>query len=178
MMTISLECSNRKCKGGHIEVSDANEIYDGQEGTCHACNTVYVATAFEGDTMEMVRCEKRTRKFRKWQREIGNKKVVFGLVAQGHIPTIEKMLAEGNNNWYAIGRAIGWDGQTAERHYRNYLLYRMTKYIYRLVNKLNYNINDVSSLNERQLLQMVHSLDPRTYEVAIEGKPNGNSTAN
>jgi hypothetical protein len=42
--------------------------------------------------------------------------VLFGLGAQGHIPTIEKMLAAGRS-WKEIGDAIGWCPETAERHY-------------------------------------------------------------
>lgn len=42
--------------------------------------------------------------------------VVFGLRAQGHLPTVERMISEGAS-WQAIGQAIGWDGATAERYY-------------------------------------------------------------
>lgn len=38
----------------------------------------------------------------------------FGLRQQGHLPTVKRMLAEGAS-WGDIGRAIGWDPQTAER---------------------------------------------------------------
>jgi hypothetical protein len=41
---------------------------------------------------------------------------LFGLKAQGHIPTIERMLAAGAS-WEDIGREIGWCPETAERHY-------------------------------------------------------------
>lgn len=44
--------------------------------------------------------------------------VVFGLRAQGHIPTIKKMLAAGRS-WDAIGKEIGWDPDTAQRHYES-----------------------------------------------------------
>ena len=40
----------------------------------------------------------------------------IGLRAQGHLPTVERMLASGET-WEAIGRAIGWDGKAAERWY-------------------------------------------------------------
>lgn len=43
-------------------------------------------------------------------------KVKFGLRAQGHIPTIERMLSEGKS-WDDIGRAIGWHGSTAKEWY-------------------------------------------------------------
>lgn len=46
--------------------------------------------------------------------------VLFGLSKQGHIPTIEKMLADGKP-WTEIGKAIGWDPETAERHYKWHL---------------------------------------------------------
>ena len=42
--------------------------------------------------------------------------VQFGLRAQGHLPTIERMLTEGAS-WHAIGRAIGWDKHAACEHY-------------------------------------------------------------
>lgn len=48
-----------------------------------------------------------------------NVPILFGLEAQGHIGTIEKMLAEGKN-WDEIGNAIGWHGPTAEKYYINY----------------------------------------------------------
>ncbi len=51
--------------------------------------------------------------------KILNVPFLFGLVAQGHIPTIEKMLADGKD-WTAIGVAIGWCGNTAKEHYERY----------------------------------------------------------
>ena len=38
----------------------------------------------------------------------------FGLRAQGHIPTIQRMLAAGES-WGAIGKEIGWCPATAEK---------------------------------------------------------------
>ena len=49
-----------------------------------------------------------------------SQKVKFGLFAQGHIPTIEKMLEKGNT-WEEIGNAINWHGPTAKEHYEWYL---------------------------------------------------------
>ena len=43
-------------------------------------------------------------------------KVVFGLKNQGHITTIEKMLAE-NKSWEEIGKTINWCPDTAKQHY-------------------------------------------------------------
>lgn len=43
-------------------------------------------------------------------------KPVFGLVQQGHIPTIERMLSEGRE-WHEIGKEIGWNPNTAKMHY-------------------------------------------------------------
>ncbi len=40
----------------------------------------------------------------------------IGLRQQGHLPTVERMLAEGAS-WEAIGRAIGWDGKAARKWY-------------------------------------------------------------
>ena len=41
---------------------------------------------------------------------------VFGLKKQGHLETIERLLADGSS-WEAIGAAIGWDGATAKQHW-------------------------------------------------------------
>lgn len=38
-----------------------------------------------------------------------NAPILFGLRAQGHLPTVERMIAEGAS-WDEIGRAIGWTG--------------------------------------------------------------------
>jgi hypothetical protein len=46
--------------------------------------------------------------------------IVFGLQAQGHIPTIQKMLAAGAT-WKEIGNKIGWCQNTAKEHYERYL---------------------------------------------------------
>jgi hypothetical protein len=51
---------------------------------------------------------------------LGNAQCVFGLVAQGHIPTIEAMLAKWNT-WDEIGKAIGWCGDAACEHYIRHL---------------------------------------------------------
>lgn len=46
-----------------------------------------------------------------------NAPVVFGLKAQGHLPTIGRMLGQGKT-WEEIGKAIGWCPDTAKEHYR------------------------------------------------------------
>lgn len=46
--------------------------------------------------------------------EILNAPIAFGLKSQGHIPTIERMLAEA---WDKIGNEIGWMPSTAREHY-------------------------------------------------------------
>jgi hypothetical protein len=51
-------------------------------------------------------------------------KIVFGLEAQGHIPTIEKILDEFGSNefsWEKIGKEINWCPKTACYHYVTYL---------------------------------------------------------
>lgn len=50
----------------------------------------------------------------------GSAKILFGLEAQGHVPKIEAMLRDGRD-WPFIGRAIGWDGDTARQYYERYL---------------------------------------------------------
>ena len=57
--------------------------------------------------------------------ELMNVPVRFGLAQQGHITTIERMLAEGKT-WEDIGREIGWCPKTAEDHYEWYLDYVRT----------------------------------------------------
>jgi hypothetical protein len=49
-------------------------------------------------------------------KELLNAPIVFGLRAQGHIPTVERMLAVGAS-WDEIGKAIGWTADAAEQHY-------------------------------------------------------------
>ena len=49
-----------------------------------------------------------------------NTKILFGLKAQGHIPTIEHMLNK-NCSWDEIGKEINWIGSTAKKHYQEYL---------------------------------------------------------
>jgi hypothetical protein len=39
-----------------------------------------------------------------------------GLRQQGHLPTVERMRAEGAS-WAEIGKAIGWSGDAAEKWY-------------------------------------------------------------
>lgn len=41
---------------------------------------------------------------------------LFGLKAQGHIPTVERMVAEGKS-WKEIGNAIGWAADAVEKHW-------------------------------------------------------------
>ncbi len=46
-------------------------------------------------------------------------KLTFGLKAQGHVPTIREMLANGDD-WNAIGKAIGWCPKTAREYWDRY----------------------------------------------------------
>ena len=60
-------------------------------------------------------------------------KIALGLEAQGHLPTIEKILNKWNQNdmgvdmtytrhvWVEIGDAIGWDSLTAALSYFEHL---------------------------------------------------------
>jgi len=43
--------------------------------------------------------------------------IKFGLKAQGHIPTIEKMLKKGKS-WDEIGKKINWCPKTAKEWYQ------------------------------------------------------------
>lgn len=49
-----------------------------------------------------------------------NTPILFGLKAQGHIPTIERMLKEGAT-WKEIGKKIGWCPETAKEDYGRYV---------------------------------------------------------
>lgn len=49
-------------------------------------------------------------------KNLGNASVEFGLVAQGHMPTIRAMLSEGKP-WETIAAKIGWERWTAEACY-------------------------------------------------------------
>jgi hypothetical protein len=49
-----------------------------------------------------------------------NSPIAFGLVQQGHIPTIERMLAAGAS-WKEIGNEIGWMADSAYDHYSKYV---------------------------------------------------------
>jgi hypothetical protein len=46
-------------------------------------------------------------------------RIKFGLVQQGHIPTIERMLKDGAT-WDEIGKEIGWYPPTAREWYERY----------------------------------------------------------
>jgi hypothetical protein len=52
--------------------------------------------------------------------ELAGVPILFGLAAQGHLPTIETMLAAGSD-WNEIRRRISWDGDAARRHYERHL---------------------------------------------------------
>ena len=54
--------------------------------------------------------------------ELMNTPVRFGLYQQGHIPVIERMLADGRT-WEDIGKKIGWCPETAKEHYMWYVEY-------------------------------------------------------
>lgn len=83
-----------------------------------------VRVHFEGNTV--------TEEFRKWwgnpnlhtkvttRLDIPDGPILFGLEAQGHIPTVEAALEEGAD-WKEIGRRIGWDGETARTYYDRHL---------------------------------------------------------
>jgi hypothetical protein len=50
-------------------------------------------------------------------KELQNAPVAFGLDAQGHLPTIEQMLA-GKKTWAEIANQIGWDEITLRAHWQ------------------------------------------------------------
>jgi hypothetical protein len=52
-----------------------------------------------------------------------NAPVLFGLARQGHLPTIERMLAAGAT-WEEIGKEIGWCPETAKEHYEWHVEYK------------------------------------------------------
>ena len=52
-----------------------------------------------------------------------NAPILFGLKAQGHIPTIERMLKDGAT-WKEIGKKIGWYPETAKEDYERHIEYQ------------------------------------------------------
>lgn len=66
--------------------------------------------------------------------ELLNAKVVFGLQAQGHIPTIERMLSLGSS-WVEIGNEIHWCPITAREHYERFKQEEDKKAAYSLLAK-------------------------------------------
>jgi hypothetical protein len=52
--------------------------------------------------------------------------VQFGLNSQGHLPTVDRMVAAGES-WEAIGKAIGWCGKAARKHYTMELRLRLLR---------------------------------------------------
>jgi hypothetical protein len=56
-------------------------------------------------------------------------KLAVGLEAQGHIPTVEAMLAQGRS-WEAIGKAIGWHGPTAKAWHERHRLAQVTRWAF------------------------------------------------
>ena len=52
-----------------------------------------------------------------------NTRVLFGLKAQGHLPTIERMLENGAT-WEEIGKKIGWCPETAKEDYERHIEYQ------------------------------------------------------
>ena len=57
----------------------------------------------------------------KWCKEILETPIRFGLVQQGHIPTIYDMIEE-EKSWEEIADAIGGEANTARDHFIAYLL--------------------------------------------------------
>lgn len=54
---------------------------------------------------------------RDWLEAVLSRPFKFGLRAQGHLPTVERMLADGAT-WVEIGKEIGWCPVTAEQWYQ------------------------------------------------------------
>ena len=84
-----------------------------------------------------------------------SQKVVFGLAAQGHIPTIERMLAEGKS-WQEIGAAIGWCPETAKRHYEWHL------------NKARGEHRKMSTQDEREAILYAFSVEAKHDRTTFE----------
>lgn len=110
--------NNMKCKKNYCDgdVERAEEF-----GRCNKCGTIY---RFDESGYYFVKNEDDPTKTK--DKEIIEDKmgldlimdspVVFGLLRQGHIPTIEIMLKDGAT-WEEIGKEIGWCPETAKEHY-------------------------------------------------------------
>ena len=79
-------------------------------------------------------------------------RAVFGLVNQGHIPTIEGML-DRYCGWDEINSVIGWAGDAAQEDYIRYLRKRVKK----LEGKLRFLV-DNDSINDSSIDQEIETL--------------------
>ena len=92
-----------------------------------------------------------------------NMPCLFGLESQGHIPTIEKMLAE-NKTWDEIGKTIGWHSPTAQEHYERYLKKKRVNMLKRLAEVMRILpslLNDKSKWDSL----IINRRKPYTYRV-------------
>lgn len=56
-----------------------------------------------------------------------NARISFGLQAQGHVPTIERMLSDGAS-WEQVGAAIGWHPATVKEHWERLQQLKIKKF--------------------------------------------------
>ena len=83
---------------------------------CHCCEGLMAG----GVCDDVCFCGSETDEYDEYDEEyIQNAPVKMGLFAQGHISTIEKMLAE-NATWEEIGEKINWCPKTAKAHYEDF----------------------------------------------------------
>lgn len=86
-------------------------------------------------------------------------KILFGLEAQGHIPTIEHMLNK-DCSWDEIGKEINWIGDTVKEHYKEYLSRKIKT-------ETKYPVNLIKNL-EGKIITNIYSKDPLSPEENTE----------
>jgi hypothetical protein len=99
--------------------------------------------------------------------------VRIGLRQQGHLPTVERMRAEGAS-WDEIGKAIGWAGHAVERWYA------MEETEGRIAGELVGKIAEIvgarpvfasDRLSQEELLTAVKELARRAFEAGFCARP-------
>lgn len=106
--------NHRREGSGNVKRTETGPRYENPNPGA-GCNSTHVAKGRKKYKARRNRSERRS-PISELDDLLGDAVCVFGLEAQGHVPTIQRMLADGET-WDAIGKAIGWDPATAEQHW-------------------------------------------------------------
>ena len=100
---------------------------------------------------------------------LNNTPVLFGLEAQGHIPTVEHMLNK-DCSWDEIGKEINWIGDAVKEDYKEYLS-RKSKTGTKILTELQIHdkIVELENENDEMLIEMrtCNKEDHELYEISI-----------